>query len=314
MGVIGLGRRGWYHLERFRLREDVVVAGVTDPAAELRDQARKSPWPVMETVEALLAVKPLDAVLVAGPPTERDAIIPRALQAGLHVWVEPPLAADVTQARQWLSLAERCRRGLAQVPWARWDPEFNSVLAANASGRLGTVHTLRLAIAEWTPLASPDKPMSAATELPEQQFGPHGFDQLLQLVPANPTKVWARRWPPEDGFLAVIEFANGVTAQIDFRRRSRTGQSTGWMLEGTAGSYRGGRVFTVSSDGELIDEPVPHQLAPSVDEWRVATDPQSAPRREAEQRRAWQTVALIRAVTVACERGTPVYWDELVGS
>ncbi|HUQ69411.1 MAG TPA: Gfo/Idh/MocA family oxidoreductase [Planctomycetaceae bacterium] len=311
IGVIGLGRRGWFHLERFRLRDDIQVAAVTDASAELREQARQSRWTVVDSIEALLAVKPLDGVLIACPPEQRDDLVPRCLQAGLHVCVEPPLAANVPQARRWLSLAERSQKTLQLAPWRRWDPQFATANSAVATGRLGILSAARLTVAEWTPLAGDALPDTNSHESAEAQFGPHGFDQLLQLMTADPTSIWARRLPDEDGFLAVIDFADGSFAEIDFRRRTRTGQSTGWVLEGNLGSYRQERIVTVSPDGELIDEPVPGRPESAQDELRswfaTATD-------TAEHRRAWQGVGLIRAVTLACDRGGPVRWDEVVGS
>jgi hypothetical protein len=171
-----------------------------------------------------------------------------------------------------------------------------------------------LTVAEWTSLAGVGANPPVIPDLPEVQFGPHGFDQLLQLVPADPTSVWARRLPEEDGFLAVIDFADGSFGQIDFRRRSRTGQSSGWVLEGATGSYRGGRLITLSPDGELIDEPVAALPEPTVSDWKTWCDATPSPTREIESRRMWQTVGLIRAVTWACDRHAPVRWDEIAGS
>ncbi|HUQ69894.1 MAG TPA: hypothetical protein VM165_10245, partial [Planctomycetaceae bacterium] len=67
----------------------------------------------------------------------------------------------------------------------------------------------------------------------------------------------------------------------------------------------------VSPDGELIDEPVPHQLESAQDDLRSWFEPTAD---AAERRRVWQAVGLIRAVTLACDRGGPVRWDEVVGS
>ena len=58
------------------------------------------------------------------------------------------------------------------------------------------------------------------------------------------------------GFMATIEFANGCIAHIDANPRSRLGDRTGWILEGTTGSYRNDKLYTVASDGEIVDEPV----------------------------------------------------------
>jgi predicted dehydrogenase len=314
IGLVGLGRRGWFHLERFRLRDDVQLVAVTDRLAERREAAKSAQWPVVDTVDALLATPQLEGVVLACPPEERGDLVERCLRAGLHVCLEPPIAENVLQARRLLSLADRCRRTLVLSPWQRWDPQFDAALTAVASGRLGSVRAVRLTIAEWSPWAGPNVPPGEVVPPPEEQFGPQGFDQLLTLAPVEPTSIWARRLSDEDGFLAVIDFADGAFAQIDFRRRTRTGDCSGWVLEGTQGSYRKGRIITVTPDGELVDEPVPAAVPVHDRDVLSWFDGARIGLAEPVSRRIWQAVALVRAVTWACWREGPVRWDEVVGS
>lgn len=313
IGLIGLGRRGWFHLERLRLRDDVHLAVVTDANAERRDAARAAQLPVVNTVEELLATPQLDGVLLACPPEERGHLVERCLLAGLHVCLEPPIAENVLQARRLLALADRCHKTLVLTPWQRWDPQFDLAATAVASGRLGNIRAARLTIAEWSRWAGTSPPPMEPHIPPEAQFGPQGFDQLLTLVVAEPTAIWARRLSDEDGFLAVIDFADGAFAQIDFRRQTRTGYCSGWVLEGTQGSYRNGKIITVTPDGELVDEPVapPTSSGESSHAW---FDGARSGLFEPAARRVWQAVALVRAVAWSGEREEPVRWDEVVGS
>ena len=88
------------------------------------------------------------------------------------------------------------------------------------------------------------------------EIGFHWFDQMLVLIESTPRLVFARRLHDADsanesGFLAVVEFTDDCTAQIEIRTQTRLSHRTGWMLEGLTGSYRGERLFTTTPDGEI---------------------------------------------------------------
>ena len=100
-----------------------------------------------------------------------------------------------------------------------------------------------------------------------REFGYHWLDQLLLLTESAPQRVFAQRFYDETrkiefGFLAIIDFANGCTARMEVDTRSRLGYRTGWMLEGSSGSYRHDKIYTVTLDGEIVDEFVQRSTIP----------------------------------------------------
>lgn len=308
---MGLDRRGWHRLEQLSLRDDWRVIGVTDPKADRRAAARVSFPTVYDNLDDLLAAPGLDGVLLTDPPQQRGLLVEKCLNAGREVWVEPPLSDDLRQARRLQSLARERKTPLHVVQTRRFDRDYRQALAALASGRLGTLRSIRLVSAEWTTFLGDQGTAVCPLVDPVAQFGPHGFDQLIGMIDADPHWIWARRCSGEDGFLAVIGFTNEVTVQIEVRRRARATCHTGWVIEGEGASYQQGRLITVASDGELIDEPV--AVPTPIDDplmmslWGEGSD------RTVDERRAWLTVALIQGVRKSCGRNAAIRWDEVVG-
>jgi hypothetical protein len=139
------------------------------------------------------------------------------------------------------------------------------------SGRLGTLRALRLTSAAWAPWArvaepAPSDDLRSTCEL----IAPHVLDQLGELTQAEVVRVWTQPFPAENGFLAILTLSDGAVVQIDLRRRSLTGRQTGWLLEGDAGGYRGGRIYAPTAEGEIVDEGIrlePAPPDPMIDEW-----------------------------------------------
>lgn len=311
IGLVGLDRRGWHRLEQLSLRDDWHVVAVTDSRADRRAMARVSLPGVVDSLAELLAMPHLSGVIITEPPRQRVALVDQCLSAGKDVWVEPPIAHDLRQVRRLQSLARQHHANLFVLQPERFEADFQSALAAVESGKLGALRSIRLTSAEWTTFAGDSGAAVCPLVDPIEQFGPHGFDQLLGLVQGDPHWIWSRRFTGEDGFLAVMGFTSGTTVQIEIRRRSRATLNTGWVLDGETASYQQGRIISVATDGELIDESV--TVSPGLDDPFLASLMAHKSVSEAEQRRNWLTVALMLGVQKSSLRNTTVRWDEVVG-
>lgn len=308
---MGLDRRGWHRLEQLSLRDDWRVVAVTDSRADRRTVARVSLPGVVDTLGELLAVPGMSGVIITEPVRQRASLVDRCLTAGKDVWVEPPLADDLRQVRRLQSIARQHHVHLHVLQPERFERDYRSALMAVESGRLGNLRSIRLTSAEWTTFAGDQGAAVCPLVDPIEQFGPHGFDQLLGFVQGDPHWIWSRRFTGEDGFLAVIGFTSGTTVQIEIRRRSRATLNTGWVLDGELASYQQGRMISVVADGELIDEPV--EFSPSQDDPFLASLMASKSARDAEERRNWLTVGLMLGVQKSSLRNTTIRWDEVVG-
>jgi len=108
--------------------------------------------PIYRTLEALLARENIDAVVIATPAIVRAALARRALEAGLHVFLEKPPAVTLGDVETMAALAEKKSRTL----FTSWHAQANpAVIAAaqllHAQG-LAEMHIMwREDVEQWHP-------------------------------------------------------------------------------------------------------------------------------------------------------------------
>ena len=126
-----------------------------------------------------------DLVVVASPNRTHVPLAQAALEAGLDVVVDKPLAARAEEGR-WLSaLAEREGRLLAVFHNRRWDGDFLTLRRLMAEGALGRVHRYESRFERWRPQVTADAWRERAE--PEEaggvlfDLGSHLVDQALVL-------------------------------------------------------------------------------------------------------------------------------------
>ena len=77
---------------------------------------------VVDTVDELLALKEVDAVLISVPIEQTAALTLKALKAGKHVLAEKPIAANPAQAKRLIASASKIRKTLMIAEnWYFWD-------------------------------------------------------------------------------------------------------------------------------------------------------------------------------------------------
>ena len=106
MGVAGVGSLGFHHARILADLPGVTMAGVYDIRPERSQEVgRQLGVPVLETREGLLAVA--DAVVVAVPTTAHEEVAVAALERGVAVLVEKPIAPTLDAADRILAQARR---------------------------------------------------------------------------------------------------------------------------------------------------------------------------------------------------------------
>jgi predicted dehydrogenase len=113
-GILGCGRAAErLHLPALARIPGARLTAAYDPGPERRDLiARAAPGcRAFESVEALLAARVVDAVIVASPQETHAELTIKALQAGVPALVDAPLASTLDEAA-WMRAEERA----AKVP------------------------------------------------------------------------------------------------------------------------------------------------------------------------------------------------------
>ena len=139
-----------------------------------------------------------DLVVVAAPNREHVPLGLAAVEAGLHLVVDKPLAANVADAQRLADAADA--RGVVASVFhnRRWDGEFLTLRRLVAEGSLGDLVRLESRFDRWRPHVDQSKwreggrPEDAGGVLFD--LGPHLIDQALELL--GPAHVGVRGGAP----------------------------------------------------------------------------------------------------------------------
>ncbi|MCX4731891.1 Gfo/Idh/MocA family oxidoreductase [Streptomyces sp. NBC_01363] len=226
VGLVGYGLAGSvFHAPLIAATDGLVLDTVVTSDEERRAQARAefpgvrfaaSPQELWERADAL------DLIVIASPNKTHVPIATAALEAGLPVVVDKPIAGTAAEARGLAALAEERGLLLSVFQNRRWDNDFRTLSRLVADGELGEVQRFESRFERWRP-----QPKGGWRESGDPQeiggllydLGSHVVDQALTLFgPA--ALVYAEsdvRRPgaaaDDDTFLAITH-VNGVRSHL----------------------------------------------------------------------------------------------------
>ena len=200
---------------------DAVVTRNPERIAQLR--ADRPDVTVLDNADAVWsAADAYDLVVVATGNADHVPAAQAALDAGLHVVVDKPLAGTADEARSLIDLAARRNRQLHVFQNRRWDSDVLTVQRLVADGVLGRVHRLESRFERWRPVPQGGwREEGAPDQLPGLLYdlGAHLVDQaLLLLGPARSVYAVARsvRRPdgPDDDTQVVLGHTSGAVSVL----------------------------------------------------------------------------------------------------
>ena len=214
-----------FHAPLIAAEPGLELAVVVTRDAERRAQAAAA-YPGAEVVDDADAVweraGDLDLAVVATPNRAHVPLARGALDAGLAVVVDKPLASDAAAARALVQHAEAVGGMLTVFQNRRWDGDFLTLRDVLAAGRLGAVLRFESRFDRWRPDAGG---AWRETEAPSDggglllDLGSHLVDQAVQLF-GPVARVYAeldvRRAgaaADDDAFVA-LEHADGVRSHL----------------------------------------------------------------------------------------------------
>jgi predicted dehydrogenase len=246
VGLIGFGLAGAvFHAPLVASTPGMRLAAVVTSDPERAGRARRE-YPdalVLDTPARLWErSRELDVVVVASPNRTHARLALAALDAGLAVVVDKPLAARADEGRRLVEEARRRRLLLTVFQNRRWDGDFMTLRLLVGRGALGRVLRFESRFERWRPNAKPGWRQSGAPEDAGgllYDLGSHLVDQALVLFgPAR--RVYAELGRPyaeveadNDTFVA-LEHAGGVRSHL-------------WMS--TAAAQVGPRFRVLGSEG-----------------------------------------------------------------
>lgn len=186
-GIVGLGWWGKVLVEAVQGKSDRIrfVAGATRTPAKAAEFAQKQNFPLVESWQALLADKSVDALVFATPHSQhRDQVIATA-RAGKHVFVEKPLTMTRADAEAAMAAV-----AAAKVSWGmgfnrRFAPAVAELRRRLAEGAFGTLEHCEATMSGPTGLSLPAEQWRAnAEETPVgglTPMGVHFIDLMIDL-------------------------------------------------------------------------------------------------------------------------------------
>ena len=186
VGLIGYGLAGSvFHAPLISADPRLTLAAIVTSNPERQAQARGD-HPEAEAVSTAPELWPLglDLVVVASPNRTHVPLATAALEAGVPVVVDKPLATTADEARSLVELAEKQGLLLSAFQNRRWDGDFRTVTDLIRSGRLGTVRRFESRFERWRPRLTDGwrelgDPAEAGGLL--YDLGSHLVDQALTL-------------------------------------------------------------------------------------------------------------------------------------
>lgn len=214
VGLAGLGSMGRNHLRHLSAREGCLLAAVADPAPDLVDDAvSKTGATGFADPLAMIGEAGLDAVVVAAPTTAHAAIAHAAIERGLPILVEKPLAATVEEGIA-LVAAARARGVPLQVGHVeRFNPAVLELGRRIEKGWVGTLYSITSRRAGPFPARIRDVGVTI-------DLATHDADILSWIAGERPTRVYAEtaqrlHATNEDLLFGLLHFASGATGMLD---------------------------------------------------------------------------------------------------
>ena len=155
VGLIGYGLAGSvFHAPMIAATEALALDTVVTSNPERREQARAEHGDVrvVATADELFSrAADLDLIVVASPNRTHIALATRALEAGLPVVVDKPLAGTAAEARALAALAAERGLFLSVFQNRRWDNDFLTLRKLLADGELGDAWRFESRFERWRP-------------------------------------------------------------------------------------------------------------------------------------------------------------------
>ncbi len=208
IGVIGVGNMGQHHTRVLSMLKDVELVGVSDTNVERGlDTASKYRVRFFEDYRDLLPH--VDAVCVAVPTRFHHAVGMTCLQEGIHVLIEKPIAASISEAESLVNAAAQFQCILQVGHIERFNPAFQEL-----SKVLKTEELLALEAHRMSPYSDRANDVSVVLDLMI-----HDIDLMLELAASPVVKLTASGSRASDsGYLdyvtATLGFANGMVATL----------------------------------------------------------------------------------------------------
>lgn len=183
MGVVGCGYWGPNLIRNFRSLPDCKLTSICDASVKRLKhlKALYSEVATYESFDAMLAQNDLDAVAVATPVRAHYTLAKRCLDAGLHVFIEKPMAASAKECEALVDAAAKGSLTLMVGHTFLYAPAVRMIKEIVDSGKIGDI---RYISSRRLNLGLFQKDINVVWDL-----APHDISIILYLMSESPNGV-----------------------------------------------------------------------------------------------------------------------------
>lgn len=244
LGLVGTGRIGALHAENLSAQPGVTDLLIADLDAE-RARRLAGRWDAARAVERVedLYAQGVDGVVIAAATSAHAELLHQALDRGVPVFCEKPVALDVAGTRRIAAHAEATDVPLQVGFQRRFDAGYLTARQAVADGELGRLHTLRAVTADQTPPHPEYLPTSGGLF---RDCGIHDFDAIrwltgrrvlsVQALGANGGADFFRAAGDVDTCAALLRLEGELIATVTATRYNGAGHDVRLEVCGSTGT------------------------------------------------------------------------------
>lgn len=234
IGIVGAGFMGRLYANVLQHYPTANLVGVADLrpgfVETANDEFATNRYP---DVESLLDEERLDGLIVATDEHSHRLPVVTALERGVGVLVEKPLATTIADGQAMIAAAERTGAVLLVGHLLRFDTRYALLQSAVRDGQVGRPQTLYAR--RWSQVGSPGR-IGGRTSI-VFFLGVHDFDFASWTVGSEVVRVVAeekrgvqraRGHEIADAITALLTFADGTLATIDLNWLQPTGRPIGY--------------------------------------------------------------------------------------
>lgn len=212
--VIGVGSIGRHHVRIYNQLGEVELVAIADTDERRRTTiARNYKVPAYASYEELFDKERVDVVSVAVPTVHHREVSLCAIEQGVHVLVEKPIAATVEEADEMIRASQAHGLILTVGHVERFNPALVELKRRLDAGELG--HVFQLHGRRLSPFPSYIRDVGVVMDL-----ATHELDIMRYLVGTEVEKVYAEternvHQKYEDMLSGIIRFENGIVGVLD---------------------------------------------------------------------------------------------------
>ncbi|WP_309667676.1 inositol 2-dehydrogenase [Tabrizicola sp.] len=142
--ILGAGRIGQVHARAVAGTPGARLVAIADPVAAAAEVVKAAYGCDIRSIDAILASKDVDAVVICTPTDTHADLIERFVKAGKAVFCEKPVDLSLARVAACLKVV-KAEKGTLMVGFnRRFDPDFMAVKAAIDAGQIGAVEMVTI--------------------------------------------------------------------------------------------------------------------------------------------------------------------------